>query len=52
MNGMIHYDYYIIGSMFNDAAAFRQLGMPRVKSLLVHGVAGVGKSTIVRQVTE
>ena len=38
----------ILGTMFNDAAAFRQLGMPRVKSVLVHGVAGVGKNTLVR----
>ncbi|KAL1931412.1 hypothetical protein VTP01DRAFT_9554 [Rhizomucor pusillus] len=40
----------IIQSAFLDASKFRQLNLPAAKSLLIHGVFGVGKKTLVRQV--
>ncbi|KAI9270612.1 P-loop containing nucleoside triphosphate hydrolase protein [Phascolomyces articulosus] len=42
----------MIQSSFKDVEAFRTLGMSMAKSMLIHGVSGVGKSTLVRSVCE
>ncbi|KAI9315123.1 hypothetical protein BX666DRAFT_359059 [Dichotomocladium elegans] len=39
----------MLRSMFNNATAFRTLRMPMVKSILIHGVSGVGKYTALRR---
>lgn len=40
----------MIQSSFENLVAFKQLGIPVAKSVLIHGVAGVGKSRLVRRV--
>lgn len=40
----------MIQSSFENLVAFKQLGIPVAKSVLIHGVAGIGKSRLVRRV--
>jgi hypothetical protein len=38
----------ILGSGFDFGPSFRHLGIPVAKSILLHGVSGVGKSIMVK----
>ncbi|ORY91204.1 hypothetical protein BCR43DRAFT_99878 [Syncephalastrum racemosum] len=42
----------MILSSYDNASAFRTLGMPVAKSVLVHGVQGVGKTTMIKTVAD
>ncbi|CAO3631517.1 unnamed protein product [Cunninghamella echinulata] len=42
----------IIRSSFDHITSFHQLGIPVAKSILIHGVTGVGKTTLVKQASQ
>ncbi|KAG2231717.1 hypothetical protein INT48_003572 [Thamnidium elegans] len=42
----------MIQSSFVNSEAYRKLGIPVAKSILIHGVSGVGKTRLVKRVSE
>lgn len=41
-----------LGSSFVNSDAYKKLGIPVAKSILIHGVSGVGKTRLVRRVSQ
>ncbi|KAG1503166.1 hypothetical protein G6F46_008773 [Rhizopus delemar] len=51
-NGYVKSLVDIISHSFTNSDAYHILGIPTVKSILLHGVSGVGKTTIIKRVAE